>query len=188
MTNQPGAPASASQTLSRYFECFRKGDYHGMQACLHPDVTFSDIGFDLRGREVAAMWHMIVSHGIRVTVGDVSVTGETGTAHWECDYEFRQDEGADPRPVHNVIDSTFRFEDGLIREQHDDCDFWRWFEQAVGPIGKGAHLVDVLEDKVEQLLKRDLPLDVEQKVRAKVKRTAREKIDRFITEHRDYAR
>ena len=81
----------------------------------------------------------------------------------------------------------FRFEGGLIREHRDECDFWKWFEQAIGPTGKGAHMVDVLEDKVEQLLKRDLPLNVEERVRAKVRETARQKIDAFIRKHPEYA-
>jgi hypothetical protein len=71
---------------------------------------------------------------------------------------------------------------GLIREQRDRCDFWAWFEQAIGPIGKGAHLFDFLEDKLEQLLKRDLTLDVEQKIRE----TAAQKIDTFIEAHGEY--
>jgi hypothetical protein len=174
-------------TLNRYFECFTAGDYRGMQSCLHPDVEFSDIGFDLQGREVGAMWHMIIANGIKVSFRDLKVDGQTGTAHWECDYQFRKDKDAEPRPVHNAVDARFRFEGGLIREHHDECDFWTWFEQAIGPIGKGAHVFDFLEDKLEQLLKRDLPLDVEQKVRTKVKKTAREKIDAFKELHREYA-
>src|SRR5262249_26164400 len=141
-------------TLRRYFESFGKGDYLGMQSCLHPDVEFSDIGFELQGRKVGAMWHMIIANGIRVSSRDLTVDGQTGNAHWECDYEFRKDKDAVPRPVHNAIDSTFRFDNGLIREQHDRCDFWAWFEQAIGPMGRGAHLVDFMEGKVEQLLKR----------------------------------
>lgn len=39
----------------------------GMQPCLHPDVECRDIGFDLRGRQVFAMWHMTLSKSILVT-------------------------------------------------------------------------------------------------------------------------
>jgi hypothetical protein len=173
-------------TLSRFFECFRRGDVPGMQLCLHPHVEFRDIGFDLRGREVAAMWHLIVSKGIDVSYRDLHVGGQAGTAHWECDYEFRKDPESQPRPVHNVIDSKFGFEGGLIRLHEDTCDFWTWFEQALGPIGKGAHVFDFLEDKLEQILKRDVPLNIEEKVRDKVRATARGKITAFILEHPEY--
>ena len=133
------------------------------------------------------MWHMIIANSIQVSFRDVKVEGQTGTAHWECDYQFRKEAGSEPRPVHNSVDARFRFEGGLIREHRDECDFWKWFEQAIGPTGKGAHMVDVLEDKVEQLLKRDLPLNVEERVRAKVRETARQKIDAFIRKHPEYA-
>ena len=176
-----------SQTLSRFFESFRRGDVKSMQLCLHPDVEFGDIGFDLRGREVGAMWDMIVSKGIAVAYRDLQVTGQTGTAHWECDYEFRKEPESTPRPVHNIIDSKFRFEGGLIRAQEDACDFWSWFEQAMGPLGAGARAADFIEDRIEQVLKRDVPVNVEEKVRAKVREAARGKIAAFIGEHPQYA-
>ena len=166
---EPDAAYLNSRTLTRYFESFAAGDYRAMQSCLHPDVDFSDIGFDLHGKEVGAMWHMIIANGIKVESRDLEVSGPTGSAHWQCDYQFRMSPTAKPNPVHNSIDSEFRFEGGLIREQRDNCDFWKWFEQAVGPVGKGAHAFDFLEDKLEQLLSRSLPIDVEERVRAKVK-------------------
>jgi hypothetical protein len=174
-------------TLTSFFESFRMGDVAAMQRCLHPDVEFSDIGFHLRGREVAAMWDMIVSKKIEVSYRDLRVQGDSGTAHWECDYEFRKDAESAPRPVHNVIDSTFRFEGGLIRKQDDLCDFWTWFEQAMGPVGKAAHAFGAVEAGLEHLLKHDIPLNVEEKLRAKVKKTAKDKIDAFILKHPEYA-
>ncbi|AMY10844.1 hypothetical protein LuPra_04087 [Luteitalea pratensis] len=77
------------------------------------------------------------------------------------------------RSVRCGIDSKFRFEGGLIREHRDDCEFWKWFDQAVGPIGKGAHAFDFLEDKLEQLPGRSLPIDVEERVRASQEDRAR---------------
>jgi hypothetical protein len=175
-----------SLTLTRFFACFSNGDYQGMQSCLHPDVEFTDIGFELRGKEVGAMWHMIVSKGIQVSFRDIKVDDRTGTAHWECDYQFRKDADSEPRPVHNVVEAKFCFDGGLIREHHDECDFWNWFEQAMGPIGKGAHVFDFLENMIERLLKRDLPSNIEQKVRSKVKGTAHEKITAFIKQNPKY--
>lgn len=174
------------QTLRHYFECFAKGDYRGMQSCLHVDVAFSDIGFDLRGRNVGAMWHMLIANGIQVSAHEIEVNGQTGVAHWECDYQFRRDQTAAPRPVHNTIESMFVFENGLIREQRDNCDFWTWFEQAMGPVGKGAHAIAFLENKLEHLVRRDIPLDVEQRLRAQVKEVAAQKIEAFRVAHSEY--
>ena len=183
----PAASHFNALTLSRFFDCFSRGDVEGMQMCLHPEVEFRDIGFDLRGREVAAMWDMIVSKKISVTYRDLNVDGQAGTAHWECDYEFRKDAESQPRPVHNVIDSTFRFDGGLIRAHEDVCDFWTWFEQAMGPAAAGAHAVDVIEGTLDQIFKRDIPLDIEEKIRAKVRETAQGKIAAFIAQHPEYA-
>ena len=174
-------------TLTSFFEGLRMGDAAAMQLCLHPEVEFRDIGFDLHGREVHAMWHMIVSKKIEVSYRDLKVEGDAGTAHWECNYEFRKDAESAPRPVHNVIDSTFRFEGGLIRTQEDNCDFWTWFEQAMGPVGKAAHALGVVEGGLEDLLKQDIPLNVEEKLRAKVKKAAGDKIAAFILKHPEYA-
>ena len=102
---EPDASHLNSLTVNRYFECLTAGDYRGMQSCLHPDVEFSDIGFDLKRREVGAMWHMIIANSIQVSFRDVKVEGETGTAHWECDYQFRKEAGSEPRPVHNSVDA-----------------------------------------------------------------------------------
>ena len=92
----------------------------------------------------------------------------------------------DPRPVHNSVTSKFRFENGTIREHHDECDFWNWFEQAMGAVGRGARLFDFLESKAQQATGIDL-LDIENKMRAAVKEKAQQKIDDFIQEHPEYA-
>ncbi len=174
-------------TLARFFESFRTGDIAGMQRCLHPDVEFRDIGFDLRGRQVAAMWHLVVANGIKVSYRDLHVDGQTGTAHWDGDYQFRKDAGSAPRPVHNAIDSRFVFAGGLIRVHEDRCDFWKWFEQAIGPVAKAAHAVTVLEGALEHILNRDVPVNVEVKAREKVRATAHDKIETFIGAHPEYA-
>ena len=57
----------------------------------------------------------------------------------------------------------------------------------MGPLGKAAHAFGVIEGGLEHLLKRDIPLNVEEKLRAKVKETARGKIAAFILKHPEYA-
>jgi hypothetical protein len=184
----PTESACNAATLARFFEALGAGDVRALQLCLHPDVHFQDIGFDLQRREVGAMWHMILAKKPGVTYRDIEVHDDVGTAHWECDYEFSRDPESSPRPVHNVIDSRFRFEGGLIREHEDTCDFWAWFAQAMGgPAATGARVADALEGALERVVGRDVPLDVEDRVRAKVKKAARDKIDRFIAQHPEYA-
>jgi len=46
--------------IEQFYSRFSKCDFEGMKKCLHPDIQFKDLGFQLHGREVAAMWHMIL--------------------------------------------------------------------------------------------------------------------------------
>jgi len=70
--------------------------------------------------------------------GDLSIelleheAGETqGSAHWQARYTFTET----GRPVLNDIQASFRFDDGLIVEHHDEFSFHRWARQALGPVG-----------------------------------------------------
>ena len=60
------------------------------------------------------------------------VDGSRGTAHWVAHYTF----GQTGRKVVNDVRSEMRFDDaGLIVQQRDEFDFWRWSRQALGPLG-----------------------------------------------------
>lgn len=153
------------QIVQRFFHCFAEGDYHRMQECLHPDVEFSDIGFNLHGKEVGAMWQMICAKGTQIMFRNVRAGNSEGTAHWECHYDFQKDEGAKVHSVHNVIDARFRFADGRIREHHDTCDFERWARQALGLVGMVLGETEFLHKQVRE--------------------SARAKLDKFIAAHPD---
>ena len=105
-----------------------------MARCYTPDAFFSDPVFtSLRGAEVAAMWRMLCERAtdLRITFGNVMATGETGSAHWEAWYTY----SATGRPVHNVIEARFAFQNGLIARHEDRFDLWRWARQAQGVPG-----------------------------------------------------
>ena len=154
------------QMVQRFFYCFAEGVYRGMQQCLHADIEFSDIGFDLRGKQVAAMWHMICAKGTQIMFRNVQANDSEGTAHWECHYDFQKDEGSIPRSVHNVIEARFRFEDGKIREHHDSCDFERWARQALGLVGVALGETEFLRKQVRQ--------------------AAQAKLEKFSADHPEY--
>lgn len=119
--------------LTKLYRCLDSKDHRGMAACYHPDATFQDIAFTLRGRKrIHAMWHMISETDLRATFTVTAADDQTGTADLVDDYTFR-DTG---RHVRNVIRSEFRFRDGLIVEHRDACDALKWGMQALGP-GKG---------------------------------------------------
>ena len=151
------------QLIDRFYIAFAAKDYAGMIAGYHPEVQFADPVFRLKGKEAGAMWHMLCESGrdLRIVHSHVQASETTGSAHWEAWYTF-----STGRKVHNIIDATFRFQDGLIIEHQDQFDFWRWSRLALGPTG---------------LLLGWTPL-----VRNKVQATASQRLARFIQAHPEY--
>jgi hypothetical protein len=62
----------------------------------------------------------------------VNADERTGYVNWEADYTF--DDSGTERKVHNKLNSSFEFKDGLIIKQTDDCDVRGWAMQALGPV------------------------------------------------------
>ena len=162
------------QTIQSFFQCLAGGDYRGMQKYLHPEVEFTDIGFVLQGKQVGAMWHMLCDKGLRIMYRNATANDDVGSVNWQCNYEFKKDESSAPRPIHNIIEARFRFENGLIREHHDTCDFDKWADQA---LGIGSHVLVLFGTLVGH---REL-------LHEKVRESAKKKIDAFVTAHPEYA-
>ena len=124
-----------AQLIEKFYAAFKARDPNGMVACYAPDVWFSDPVFhDLRGPRAGAMWRMLAERAssLEITYSDIHADDRTGRAHWEARYLF----SATGRQVHNVIDATFEFRDGLIVRHADRFDLWRWAGQALGAKGK----------------------------------------------------
>lgn len=117
-----------------FYEAFQRGDAERMAGCYHPEASFSDPVFQLRGREIGEMWRMLCSgdNHLDVEFSDVEVDGDKGSAHWEARYRF----GPRERTVHNRIDAEFRFDDGLILDHRDEFDLRAWAGQALGFPGR----------------------------------------------------
>ncbi len=115
--------------IETFYQAFQNKDYLTMAQCYHPQAHFKDEAFDLRGAEIAAMWHMLLSRSNDLAL-TFSVKEDAGqvTAHWEPKYTFSQS----GRFVHNIIDAEFEFKDGKIYRHRDYFDFWRWSRQAIG--------------------------------------------------------
>lgn len=120
--------------LESFFAAIQAREHAAIAACYCEDATFQDIAFRLEGRRsIHTMWRMIAASDMRVDYTVVSATERQGEACWTADYTFRDSPGAEGRPVHNKIRSTFTFRDGLIARQVDHCDPLRWGFQALGP-------------------------------------------------------
>ena len=94
------------------------------------------------------MWRMFCTGGndIGVSFRDVHADDASGSAHWEAIYDFPKT----GRRVHNKIDASFQFRDGLIVRHRDHFDFYGWSRMALGPIGTVLGWTPVVKNQVRQ--------------------------------------
>ncbi|MEP7357688.1 MAG: nuclear transport factor 2 family protein [Anaerolineales bacterium] len=151
------------QLIHTFYAAFAAKNYAAMQACYAAAPTFEDEVFNLKGKEVGAMWHMLTSSGsdLTLTHRDVQADDAAGRAHWEARYTF-----STGRKVLNIIDAEFKFTAGRIANHRDRFSFYRWSSQALGPTG---------------LLLGWTPF-----LHTKVRATARARLDKFIQAHPEY--
>jgi ketosteroid isomerase-like protein len=122
------------ELLERFYAAFDRRDGAEMARCYAPGCRFSDPVFvDLHDEEPGAMWRMLTARSRDLSVQLVACSADdvVGSARWIARYTFAQT----GRPVTNRVDSTFRFENGLIIEQRDAFGFHRWASQALGKSG-----------------------------------------------------
>ena len=134
--------------IDRFYAAFAEHDGATMASCYAPGATFTDPVFGtLSGEEAGDMWRMLTARAtdLSVELPEARADAEAGAARWIATYTF----GATGRRVVNRVRSDFRFDDaGLIAEQHDDFDFWRWSRQALGPAGIALGWTPMLRSKV----------------------------------------
>jgi ketosteroid isomerase-like protein len=153
------------ELINTFYTAFAKADWQTMATCYHPDVVFSDEVFvDLKGKEVMAMWRMLLERSkgeLEISFSNVQAgdSPETGSADWVAVYIF----SATGRRVINRIHAEFEFKEGKIYRHIDQFNLHRWAGQALGWKGK---------------LLGGLPF-----FRKKLQKTARTGLDRYISKN-----
>ena len=151
------------ELISTFYSAFANGDWQTMQACYHPDATFTDEVFvDLKGKEVMGMWRMLLERSkgeLEITFSHVQANEQAGSADWVAVYIF----SATGRRVINRIHAEFEFKDGKIFRHTDLFNLHRWAEQAMGWKGKLLGGTSFF--------------------RKKVQKTAREGLNRYISKN-----
>lgn len=147
--------ATPAELIDRFYTAFARRDHQAMAACYGPEPVFSDPVFqNLRGAEVPGMWRMLCERGtdLRIEYRDVTGQGVRGSAHWEAWYTF----SATGRKVHNVIDATFEFENGLISRHTDRFDLYAWTRQALGLKGLLLGWTPLVQNAIRAQARRSL--------------------------------
>lgn len=117
------------------YDALKRRDGAAMGGLYHPEATFRDPMFGQLSRaDVVSMWQMLCARGkdLELTLVRSGAEGDRGYAEWEAQYTFAKT----GKKVHNRVRSEFVFRDGLIYQQTDDFDLWRWLRMALGAPGR----------------------------------------------------
>ena len=142
--------------IQGFYTNFKNLNAPGMKIYYHPKIQFSDPVFpSLVGNAPSAMWGMLIdnlkkSKGTwQLEFSNISANDSAGSCHWEAHYQF----SATGRPVHNIIEAHFKFQDGLIIGHTDSFDFYRWARMAFGLKGTILGWMPFFKSKVRATVK-----------------------------------
>lgn len=119
--------------IEKFYSSFEQLDPEGMAECYHPEIVFEDPAFGiLKGKRAGNMWRMLCESqkgkDFKVVYSDIKASAENGSAHWEAFYTFSKT----GRKVHNKIDASFEFKEGLIVKHTDRFNLHAWAKHALG--------------------------------------------------------
>lgn len=136
-----------AELIDQFYSAFARSDHATMGGSYTDSATFGDPVFtNLDVDEARAMWRMFCTSGnpLEITHSDVEADDKEGRAHWEARYAFPPTK----RPVHNVIEARFRFDDGKISHHRDSFGLYRWTRMALGPVGVALGWSPIVTGKV----------------------------------------
>ena len=126
---------SSEELIERFYTSFKNRDPEGMTAYYVDDAIFRDSAFgSLAGEEVRNMWRMLIELGgesLHISYRIIEANDSTGIAAWTADYLFPQT----GRKIRNEVVAHFEFREGKIVRHIDTFSFWKWSQQAFGPVG-----------------------------------------------------
>ena len=135
------------QLITIFYTCFQKLDWKGMLDCYSEDVFFYDPVFEnLDGRQVRAMWEMLLSRAkdLELSFSGVQSEDEYGSCNWIATYTFT----ATGRKVVNKGKARFSFREGKIAEHQDEFSLWKWSSQALGLPGMLFGATSLFQKKI----------------------------------------
>jgi hypothetical protein len=135
------------QLIEKFYTSFQQKNWKGMQECYHNEIVFNDAVFqNLKGKEVSAMWHMLITAGKDLTLSfkNIKANDLLGSCQWDAFYSFSRT----GRKVHNIIQAEFKFKQGKIIEHTDSFDLWRWSRMALGASGVLLGWSPIVQNKI----------------------------------------
>ena len=119
--------------IHTFYSSIVQRDYKTMSECYHDDAQFKNEVFQLKGKHIFGMLHMLCEPGkdLNIEYDQAEVSCNTGSANWIAHHGL----SITKRPVINEVTASFIVKGGLIINHQDDFDFWRWSTQALGISG-----------------------------------------------------
>jgi hypothetical protein len=136
--------------IDKFYTAFAQKDAVRMNSFYAPNAVFEDPAFGrLNGKEVVAMWLMLIERGgkslsISHTIGEV--TNGKAKANWIAIYPFSKT----LRMVHNKISAEFIIEEGKIVYHKDSFSLWKWSSMALGLPGMLLGWSPFMKNKIRQ--------------------------------------
>jgi hypothetical protein len=136
--------------INQFYAAFAQKDAVKMNECYAPNAVFEDPAFGrLNGKEVTAMWSMLIERGAaNLTVSHQlgEVTNGKAKAHWNAIYPFSKTK----RLVDNKITAEFIIEEGKIVYHKDHFNIWKWSSMALGLPGMLLGWSSFMKNKIRQ--------------------------------------
>ena len=136
--------------IDKFYTAFAQKDAVTMNSFYAPNAVFEDPAFGrLNGKEVVAMWSMLIERGgkslaISHTIGEV--TNGKAKANWTAIYPFSKT----LRLVHNKISAEFIIEEGKIVYHKDSFNLWKWSSMALGLPGMLLGWTPFMKKKIQK--------------------------------------
>lgn len=113
---------SNADIVSVFLRHYQKHEFEAMHDCLDENVKFSDFAFDIKGKEVKAMWHWFCVPYLErkkpIDVPEFEVVkseDDVVLAKYQVSYLY----GEKQRPVDYCINARFKLQNSKIVEQED---------------------------------------------------------------------
>jgi hypothetical protein len=138
------------ELIDKFYTAFAQKDAGTMTSFYAPNAVFEDPAFGrLNGKEVVAMWSMLIERGgkslsVSHTIGEV--TNGKAKANWTAIYPFSKT----LRMVHNKISAEFIIEEGKIVFHKDSFNLWKWSSMALGLPGMLLGWSPFMKNKIRQ--------------------------------------
>lgn len=124
--------AMKTQTIQKLYEALSNKNHVAMSALYHPQASFTDGIFNVKGKKIEGMWHFMgtIAQDFSLKVNSIEEKGDHFEVKWESFYKLGENN------IHNVLQTKIKFQNNQIIDQQDSFSFYRIASQTGGLKGR----------------------------------------------------